>query len=353
MTLEDFKIYKSSNPTMKPNMTLIPVNNFGFNDEGITKFNSIYQYCLELEKQGLIKQFVSTPSGGISIAHENIRGGARYRVVITKSIAELIIRNNDSRYYRFQIGYKKDEQCSITGRTAFRTYVHELAKDGVDISKFAIDNGYEVKQTIPSPKIDVVVSTDRTYYNAHHIDINSAFQAGMMEAFPELEKTVKRIYSKRKENPEFKAILNMTQGFMQSALVNYKYSHISKAGYVWTNNKLEALTQKLINNGYRILGYNTDGIWYQGEQPYHDEDEGTDIGQWKNDHTYCKLRFKSKGAYEFIENEQYHAVVRGSTNLDKIKPRELWQWGDIYQAELEQFIFIEGEGFIKYVNDKI
>ena len=35
--------------------------------------------------------------------------------------------------------------------------------------------------------------------------------------------------------------------------------------------------------------------------------------------------------YEFVEDGHYEPVVRGITELDLIKPREEWQWGDIFR----------------------
>ena len=324
----DWSIYKSSPPTMKPNKMLIPVNNIGFNDEGVAEFNEIYQYCLEQANAGLFRTFITTKSQGISIARGNIRG-AMWLITVKKTFIEILIRNFDARYYRFIIGYGKEKKNNLAGRQAFQIYKEELLKDNVNLDDLAITNGEEVKQTIPAPRIELNVAPERTYYNAHHIDLNSAYNAGMMEKFPVLEKSVRRMYNLRKQNTEYKNVLNMTQGFMQSQLVGYKFSHISKAGYEYTLRRLAELTEKLEASGRRILSYNTDGIWYQGEE-YHDDGEGTDIGQWKNDHTDCKIRYKSKGCYEYVENGIYTPVFRGESSYEKVKPRTDWEWGDIF-----------------------
>ena len=342
----DFSNYKSAKPTMKPNKMLIPVNNFGFNDEGVAEFNEIYQYCIEHARNGEMKNFVITQSGAISIKIGNIRG-AMWMITIKKTFIEIIIRNFDARYYRFIIGHQKDKKEGISGRQAFWKYCEVLEKHGINLTDLAIDNGEEVKQTIPSPKIDLMVVEDRTYVNAHHIDLNSAYNAGMMESFPILEPAIREMYNKRKVNTEYKQVLNMTQGFMQSELCGFKYAHISKAGYVYTLRKLDELTQKLKANGCRILSYNTDGIWYQSDTLYHDNDEGSDIGQWKHDHINCKIRFKSKGCYEFIENDIYTPVFRGESSYEKIVPKSDWIWGDIYKGDIIEFKFKEGIGIVK------
>lgn len=187
------------------NKLKLPITNLGFNPKDIKIFNTIYEYCVENEKKGLFKQFVATRSGGISITRENILG-PRYLLTITNSIIELLLKDDDFQVYRIIVGYNKDklDKNATTGRKAFICYKKELKKDGVDIEDLAIPNGKEVKETIPAPKIELCLDADVTYYNAHHIDINSAYNAGMSEAYPVLRKSVERMYLKRKENPEFK-----------------------------------------------------------------------------------------------------------------------------------------------------
>lgn len=341
----DFTKYKSSNPTMKPNKMLIPVNNFGFNDKDVEEFNEIYNYCLKNAREGNMRNFIITKSGGISTAIGNVRG-AMWTLTVKKTFIEIIIRNFDARYYRFIIGHQKD-RTEVSGRQAWWKYKETVEAHGVNLEELAIDNGLEVKQTIPSPRIELKVAENRTYYNAHHLDINSAYNAGMMQAFPVLEPAIREMYNKRKLNPEYKQVLNMTQGFMQSKMVGYKYAHISKAGYVYTLNKLDELTFKLLASGRRILSYNTDGIWYQGDI-YHDLSEGTDIGQWKNDQVNCKIRFKSKGCYEYeTEDGTYKPVFRGESAYEKIVPKEQWQWGDIFKGDVVEYYFKEGKGVLK------
>lgn len=334
---------------------LIPVNAFGFNDEGMIEFNEIYHYCLENTENGNFKEFEIAPSGSIRTAIGTNRG-ARWQLIVKKTFIEIVIKNLDARYYRFQIGHKKDKQ-ETSGRKAFTIYQQELLKDGVDLKSLAIDNGEEVKKTIPSPKIDLLVAPDRVYENAFHIDYNNAFHSGIITSFPVLEPTTRRLNEKKKTDPEIKNVFTMTQGFMQSALVGYKYAHISKAGYVWTNNKLDEITEKLKASGYRILAYNTDGIWYQSftGQQYHDEDEGTDLCQWKTDWINCKIRFRSKGCYEVEGYEvkgdkvtyKYKPIFRGESSYEKIVPREQWVWGDIYKGDVVQYKWKDGIGVVK------
>ena len=177
------------------NKLRLPITNLGFNAKDIEIFNTIYEYCVKNEKNGIFKQFVPTRSGGISIKEENILG-PRYLLTITNAIIELLLKDDDLQVYRIIVGYNKDklDKDAITGRKAFICYKNELKKDGIDIETLAISNGKEVKETIPAPRIELCLDTDVTYFNAHHIDINSAYNAGMSEAYPILRKSVERMY---------------------------------------------------------------------------------------------------------------------------------------------------------------
>lgn len=359
MTIDDFKIYESAPPTMHPNRMLIPVNNFGFNDAGVKQFNEIYRYCLEAEAAGKMTPFKLTSSGGFDYKIGNLRG-AKWQLVTSRTMIEIAIRNFDARYYRFQIGYRKDEKKKlkmISGRKAFTIYCRQLKNDGVNITDYAIspEEGLRVKALIPKPLICLVKAVpERTYHNAFHIDINSAYSAGIIEQFPEFERTVRFMYNSRKKHPIYKDVLNMATGFFQSNIINYKYSHICKAGHDYTHREIGRLSDALTKEGFRILSYNTDGIWCQSLDGtvYHDDHEGDDIGQWKRDRTDCKIRFKSEGCYEYEGLElnsgkweyTYCPILRGVSSLERIKPRSEWIWGDIFKGAEEKYVFIEGEG---------
>lgn len=168
-------------------------------------------------------------------------------------------------------------------------------------------------------------------YDAFHIDINSAYPAGVVATYPEKKQLVKffnKHFNLRHEAPIHKAVMNYAIGVTQSLkFLGPRYPELARAGIQWTVNKLLELTKKLEKKGYRVLGYNTDGIFVQKgypEQPvYKDSEEGTGLGQWKISHIFDKLRFKSEGAgsYEFIENGIYEPRVKGQTKLDELKPR--------------------------------
>lgn len=331
------------------NYIKIPKNCRPLNQENILWFNEIYQTILN-DSVYTWNKIKWTKSGGISKktvqpAYDVIqRSNATIEMVIYDFLGS----------FRIIMGKDTVEEV-ISGSDSFREFVKICNKHDIDLSDFAITNGEEVKKEIEKPKIELVrASKGVTYKCAHHLDINSSYMAGIAEAFPELDVAIQEIYKGRKQNPVNKHILTHSFGFFQSRWCNigggqYTLAHMSKAAISFNNRLIEDLTRRLEAADYDVLAYNTDGIWYYGdEEPFHDYDEGTELGQWKNDHVGVQLRFKSKGAYEFIEDGKVNVVLRGLCALDKIKKRDEWDWDDLFSdgSEVLKARFIENIGFV-------
>ena len=126
--------------------------------------------------------------------------------------------------------------------------------------------------------------------------------------------------------------------------VNARWAHLSRDAIKDNNDRIDKLSEAIVLAGGRVIGNNTDGIWYIGDV-YHGKGEGPTLGQWENDHVNCMLRAKSHGAYEFVENGKYSAVVRGLTSYDNEVPRENWKWGDIYKSGVIVLDWDEETGF--------
>ena len=77
--------------------------------------------------------------------------------------------------------------------------------------------------------------------------------------------------------------------------------------------------------------------------------EGLDLCQWKTDHKNCTFLMKSKGAYQYIEDDICHTVLRGTSPYEKEKKREDWEFGEILKITLDEFKFNEDIGVIKHV----
>lgn len=335
--------FKWSKITTTPNLLLCPVVNCAMCAEGIEQFNSYIEWCeTNIGKQSRI---VFTKSGGIK--KDGIR--SRYGFRHTNATVELVI------YYQCR-GCRvclrnftpSDNTKQIYGHQAFTRFEHIMTKFGINIEDWAQNDevkAWETKLSIPRVRISMQpLILNKTLTNVHHLDWNSSYLSGMKEYEPKWGPALDWMYEHRKDDPVMKSVMVMTTGWFQSKLCKAKWSHFSKAGIEYNNRKIGELAEQLVSTGRKIIGFNTDGIWYQGEV-FHNVDEGIGLGHWKNDHINCTFRAKSNGAYEFIEDGKYTPVIRGETKLDAIKPRSKWEWGDIYNyaAEVIQFVWDEEE----------
>ena len=325
--------------TTKLNYIKIPCTAYQMNDDGAHTFNEVYRW---IKEQGF-NQIKRTPSGGISIETRNFKP-PMWDLRKTKSLIELtiIIKEGCWRIQFRTIPKKTDGGQSLYGSTCFKLFKEKCMEYGIDLDKYIIDNGEEVKKEIERPLISLGRPTyrDIVFNNVHHLDFHNSYPAGLVNTHPEFKGPVQWMYDHRKEdNNKYKLVLNATIGYMQSIdCCKARWAHLSRDAINDNNKRVQDIAHKLRSSGRVVIAFNTDGVWYQGEV-YHDENEGKNLGQWENDHINCKFRAKSSGSYEFIENGEYHPVVRGQTKLDTIKPREEWAWGDIYQINAFPLIY--------------
>lgn len=341
MTEKELLKYKHTPITSQLNYLLIPVNNFPINEDGKREFNEVLEFVKSLN----LKRALRTRSGGLVRGRKMILPA--YDIDRSKYCIEIVLLYKGNAY-RFQ--FRTQLKSKISGRKAFTRLKAMLLKDGIDLEKYAISNGLEVKKEIPSPLIKMKHKTyyDQVFSNVNHIDFHSSYPAGLVNTHEEFRKTIERLYEGRKENEDYKLILNLSIGFFQSINgCGAKYAHLAKDAITDSLERLKNISKKLEDSGKIVLLYNTDGVWYMGS-PYHAEGEGEKLGQWSNDIVGCKLfRAKSDGCYEYIDaNGVYHAVVRGIPDEDK----KSWKWGDIYEdkAKVDIYIFDEKEGVKKY-----
>lgn len=294
------------------------------------------------ESWDIIKQ---TKSGGISISLTSVLPPMWDIYEGDTSIILTLIHEKGCARVCFEGDFDTNKRRSpISGPQALRQFTDLCAKYNIDLNSYALppEQSVLIKESIPRPLIKIAdgAEPERIYENCHHIDFHSSYPGGLVNTHPEFKEPVEYLYNRRKTCPNKKAVLNLTIGMMQSLKWNKKAQHAQLAFDAITDNnhRVEDVAKRLTDSGRVPLLYNTDGIWYQGEA-YHGDGEGPGLGQWDNDHTNCTLRIKSAGAYEYIENGNYYPVVRGYTNLDKIKPREEWEWGDIFKDEASPYIF--------------
>ena len=301
-------------------------------DEYVDKFNHIVDLCSEAGMADLLL----TPAGHISKKNEDVEafsvgpgGGNRFVIILQTS-------EGNVRIWLTPNTQEFNNKHPMTGYRGYALLAKEFAKDNVRLTNYAEPNGEKIKETIEKPMIDVDEDiVGFTIQGANHLDFHSAYPGALAECYPEMRPTIERIFKQRKDNPELKIALDAGIGYFQSKYCNvmdcgpYSLARLAQKALNRNKEKMVELTERMKKLGYQILAHNTDGIWYTGGI-YHGGGEGPNIGEWENDHINTTIRFKSRGAYEYIENGVYHPVVRGRTRLDDKKPRETWEWGDIF-----------------------
>ena len=331
--------------SLTPNALLIPVTKLHYTPANIDLFNRIYKYMKKAQGFAKIER---TPSGAISNKCGISAKLKRWDFRRSDLWMEITIIESAG-MWRIQMSPGKDKETPVlSGRQAFFMFENFIKKFDINMEDYAIDNGEIINKQIEKPLIGLShgrVYQDRVFYKVNHVDFHNSYPAGLVNTHPEFKKGIEYLYFNRKTKPEYKDLLNYTIGFFHSKFCRYKFAHLAKDAIADSNKRVLELARRIEKAGRTILLYNTDGFWYIGE-PYHGEGEGSKLGEWHNDHINCKFRAKSSGAYEFIENEEYFPVLRGFTKLDEVKPRENWEWGDIYQenAVLRAYDFDEEKG---------
>lgn len=311
-------------------------------------FNAFCEDLVNRMKTYPYSPFTATRSGGIS-KKSTSDGPYMYLLRSNRtSLVEIIVldeRGATRVMYRNAlkenqvVNEDKQEVKVLSGKRALGILIDELKKDNIDLYEYQISKeeglAIHTKDKMMNPRLIKVLDDndiDKVLENCHHLDLNSAYPAGLAINYPEFNTTLTRLYNKRKDIPEYKQVLNLSIGVMESKITGFKWNHLAYKSHEWTNNQIYIMMSLIERRGGRPILLNTDGIWYQSDLPININESG-ELGGWKHDHKQCKLRVKSSGSYEFIENSVYTPVQRGRTLLDRSKPRELWQWGDIYQEE--------------------
>lgn len=320
-------------------------------DVSLDEINREYNYWMRY-KPNLVYNENLTFSGQLS--KTNFNYGVWY--ILNNQFFKLFVSCIDAEdipcayQLRFRIN-DTDFGREISGRDSFQRFRAELKKDGVDIENFAIGNGKELKSTIDfgNPIIQFNESIkDKVIDNVHHVDMASAYMYFAGIYHPEWEKTIRRIYDLRKSDSIYKHILTHACGFFQSQyciLQGHGYALADVASFAIRSTAIavKKMAKELTNYGFKILAFNTDGVWVCGDLkllPHETLEKFTqkkEIGKFSIDHKNCTIRFKSVGSYEYMENGKYTPVVRGLTRYDRAGlARDDWKWGYIYTPEGEQ-----------------
>lgn len=357
MVLDKY-IERSSKLKVKPNKKQIKAINIYF--DRYEEWNKIALYC-----KSHYLEVKPTQSGAMPINKKhNLK--ERYMIVLGNQRAELTVACLKG-LFRFVLKPKAGEHNPVTGRRADQVFFEKCDEYNIDIAKYAIDNGEDVKKEIVRPHIQILnqFAEGRITNNVHHLDLNSAYASQVVKAYPELRPVYEDLYNNRhNEDDLYKHVLTNSIGSFQSETCvdpsdrrrakPYCFAHFSKIAINGTRSVIEYYIDKLRKAGRVPLLSNTDGIWYQGEL-YHDKYEGDGLGQWKTDHKNCILYIKSTGAYQFLEDGKCNTVVRGITPYDAIQPdREKWEWlvlKDINQ--IATFKFNKEKGIMEKLYEEI
>ncbi len=328
------------------NQYRIRPNELKFNDIDVNTFNTV----LDMLEQSNLNTITRSKSGGIKLGKDRYNNCYAWDLIKRRTGLRITVIIG-AKQWVFKIGAfcKEKDKPGIYPNQAFAIFKLKCLEKGIDLDKYKITNGEEVKKEIESPLIAMkygMTIDANGIDNVHHIDFHSSYPAGLANTHPEFKPILEEIYNERHDPSKSvinKAILNFSIGWMQS----YKpkenrfaeWAHLSRDAIADNNKRLLELSIRLKAAGREILGYNTDGIWYRGEI-YHGKGEGNNLGDWSNDHVNCTFRSKSDGAYEFIESNKENVVVRGVTTYDMVEPdRTKWHWGDMFKGANINYYF--------------
>ena len=301
------------------------------------------------------------PTKSLAMPNGREKGHFRYMVTHNNQSHELVIVCA-SGCYRFIIQPSKLKGNTVSGRKSVLELYKIMDKYNIDFGKYACNNGLNVKKTILKPLQQEVRPSfiNKIFNHMYHLDFNSSFASRIVEAHPELKEVYTELYHNRKnDNDFFKHVLTNSIGCFQSTYCPdwycrrkskpYMFANLSKIAVNGTRDKVLEKMRKIKAKGMIPVLTNVDGIWYYSDKgPYHDNEEGTELCQWKNDHLDCKFLMTSRGSYQYVENGVCKTVLRGTTNLDKVKKREDWAFGDIRRLNGQAFYeFDEEKGIIE------
>ena len=321
---------------LPPSRLYTPINYLGeANFEGIDKYNEIVKYLNELVPPSLF-----TSEDVFNSRHFNYRWGS----ILEKGYGFTIyVLSNEAQFgIRLATRTNIGQTNGIGGVESAIKFIKLCRENNIDLHKYATND------TRP---LDIPVETKLyadpyvMYKNCHHIDLNSAHLSGILNAYPEFKPICEYMYNNRHtDSDKWKMIINSFIGALYSDkwcpnidnLKSFKSRQLKELYRVakqYCYDKTRELMTKLEESGRRIILTNTDGIWYQGDI-YHDEDEGVNLCQYKNDHINCEFLTSKNTAYQFKENGVVYTKAKGQSRYERdVKNRSEWEFGELIQAQ--------------------
>ena len=324
-----------------PNLIIDVYNN-------LDKINRLYK-LLRASKMPKIER---TPYGGI-VKHNIHHAGGAWDVeeVYTENnqlkgvIITVIIRGE---VFILKCGGFSANKSEISGTRAFRAFLTACKAHNIDLRTYYISNGQEMKKEIEKPYISMF-NRYKVIEGVNHLDLNSAWAAGVCVDYPEFKPVFEDLLTKDKLFP------SVALGYCQSRYVEYRLTNLPKSGINNGNRAIERLLECLADQDFEIIGINTDGIWYKdptgANRVYHDADEGHQLGQWKTDYQNVTFMAYGDGQYWFREADgTFNVRARGYYSYERLKSRDKWDEEDFDKAIGTQVVLMwdQEEGFIVY-----
>lgn len=271
-------------------------------------------------------------------------------------IKHLVVYNGRVYHFQFWPGYDK---AKPEGAKCLKL-LRELGKDW--IGPYLTGKRADViaeKAKTDKPLIRIVDADPGVTYTTDddgivlHIDLNSAYPAGIAAMIPESRPTWESLYERKlNKDSEAKDIMNLAIGAGQSEhIIGYKFPIGRRYAVNWTNQQLLWQAAFIKHRcGGQVLLFNTDGMWVKmpiETIAYMKKNSklsfGNKLGEWKIDYTAQKFRIKSRGCYEFVGIKlseepkvlKYHPICRGI----KKEISDTFVWGDIFHHSPKGYKF--------------
>lgn len=317
--------------------------------DNIKKLNEL---IVKMQNSKAFSKLRRTKSNGISIEGKYLVSHPFQYDIVSSTSKNVVTIVSDVGSFKIYVGYAREKEKGETGKTHSGRWIDAVTSVGINLEDYSNDpkSGEIAAANIHKPEVGTVYAIKDKLYegNIHHLDFHKFYPSGIALLHPEFKEAFKILI----ENND-KLALDAGTRFLASKHAKYKYAKLIKEGINYMYNRFFEVSDDLERTGRKILAYNTDGIWYQGDV-YHGLYEGNDLGEWSNDYINVKqIRFASAklGKYEFItEDNKYECRVKGTSTYERIKPREEWEWGDIYKTKIisltynkitEQFTLID------------
>lgn len=160
---------------------------------------------------------------------------------------------------------------------------------------------------------------------------------------------MQELYDGRKENPEYKQIMNSFIGYMRSVKYNKGnfMAHISSVVYARHNKRMCELYDSIVKNRGKILFVLTDCIAWVGNQISESVKEKK-LGNFVNEFENVKIKLRGKvGQYMIFDKDEIYAVKTQGVHVDFATIKDENDFDKIFNNEQLRYILDNNTGIIK------